>query len=96
MNYYYATFVAVRLDTYAIIRRMPDPYAGMSASEFFAEVYAEFRDPERKHWDRLGPDILDWLQKHLAPEDPPVGDDPCADPAADAGGADASGSGAPE
>lgn len=70
LNYYYATFVAVRLDVLRVIRQMPDPYAGMSASEFFAELYAVHRDPDRAQRERLPAELRDWLEQHF-PTDMP-------------------------
>jgi hypothetical protein len=61
MNFQYKTFMAVDVETLSIIHAMPDKYAAMSGSEFFAEMYALYYDLDDPKRPNIPADVVAWL-----------------------------------
>lgn len=65
LNYWYATLVAVDVETLDLVARMPDAYASMSPLEFFAELYALYYDLDDPKRDAIPVDVVTWMKKHI-------------------------------
>ncbi len=65
-NFWYGTLMCVKESTLEFVgNKMPDAYAAMSPSEFFAELYAlyfDLDDPKRKN---VPADVARWIDKNL-------------------------------
>lgn len=65
LNYWYATLMAVDVSCLDLISKMPDDYAAMSHSEFFAELYALHYDLGNPKRAKIPADVGKWLDKHI-------------------------------
>ena len=65
VNYFYGNFMAVDVQTVALIDLMPDAYAAMSDSEFFAELYALYYDLDDPKRPAIPADVMSWLDPTL-------------------------------
>lgn len=65
LNYWYKCLCIVNTGTLDIITQMPDPYAAMSHTEFFAELYAVYYDLDDPCRHNIPPDIINWFEKNI-------------------------------
>jgi CpXC protein len=70
LNYWYAEFMAVDIETLELIAKMPDNYAAMSHFEFFAEVYALYYDVDDPKRKAIPTFVATWLDEHIGKRDP--------------------------
>jgi hypothetical protein len=73
LNYWYAQFMVVDCATLDLVAKMPDNYAAMSHSEFFAETYALYYDNDDPKRKVIPAAVARWLDVNIGkrvPENP--------------------------
>jgi len=70
LNYWYRTFMAVKVSSLELVDKMPDNYASMSHYEFFAEIYALYYDLDDKKRSSIPKDVAAWLDANIGAPEP--------------------------
>ena len=65
LNFWYLRLMVVDVKTLELVKRLPDNYAAMSDSEFFAELYALYFDPDDEHYPSLSARVRKWFEENV-------------------------------